>query len=135
MALRQRVSADVEAHEKVGMEFLNRGFQSLHHTVDTAVDIDEQNFFAMGRCHLRLGKEDSCVGLAFWVRHPDIGVENPHIFHFAQHARSWNRIKDRTLPREAAENEFQAAELQEPRRRKRADNIAATADSDHQCAR
>jgi lipopolysaccharide biosynthesis glycosyltransferase len=61
-------------------------------------------------------------------------MENADVFHFVQHARPWNRIKDRTFPREAAEDEFQAAELQKPRGREGADNVTSAANSDHQRA-
>jgi hypothetical protein len=58
-------------------------------------------------------------------------MDNADVFDFAQHARPRNRIIDRTFPREAAEDEFQAAELQEPPRREGADNVTSAANSDH----
>ena len=84
VALRQGVSTDVQADKEVGLKFLYCDFQSLHHAVYATVDVDKQNLFAMDRRHLRLGKKDSCLGLAFWICHPDTGMENADIFDFAQ---------------------------------------------------
>jgi hypothetical protein len=61
-------------------------------------------------------------------------MDSANVFDFAQRARAGNRIKNKTFPREAAEDEFQAAELQEPPRRQGADNVTSAADTDHQRA-
>src|SRR5262250_1327579 len=89
----------------------------------------------MNRRHLRLGKEHSRVGLALWIRHPDTGMDNPHVFDFSKRTGSWNRIIDRPFPGKTAENEFQAAELQEPCSGQCAHHISATANTDYQRTR
>jgi len=56
-----------------------------------------------------------------------MGMDNADVFDFRSSCAAPNRIIDRTFPREAAKDEFQAAELQERAVAKRADDITSAA--------
>src|SRR5262249_61482334 len=81
------------------------------------------------------GKKPALVGLLFWFGHQDRGTNNTHALDSPNGPGSWNRIIDRPFPGKTAENEFQAAELQEPCSGQCAHHISATANTDYQRTR
>jgi hypothetical protein len=134
MSLGERVAADVDADQQIGLEFLQRGPQSLDYAFDAAVDVDQQYLLAAHRRHARLGEINAGLRPARRVREPRAGMERAHVFDFVERPRTGDRIVHRALPRESAQPELQAAKLQKLGSHERADDVAAAAHADDERA-
>src|SRR5262249_62359619 len=74
-------------------------------------------------------------GVAVGIAHEDPGMNNTIQSASSSQTASWHRIVHHPFPAKPAKNEFQAAELQEPRSGQCAHDISATANTDYQRTR
>ena len=97
-SLRQGIAADVNANKQVSSQGGDGSLQSGNGPGHPTVDINVQDFPAVQRRHLGLGKAHAVVGAGVTVDHPGAWMEDAGIFDFSQATRAGNRIVDKPLP-------------------------------------